>query len=864
MMPPNADDLHGPTAATLRAEGGALQALARSLVGADDAEDVVQDAAVAALRTPPQRLGSWLSATVRNLAHMRRRSAARRRAHERAAAVSAVDEANEPAAIAAQAELARAVSAAVAGLDEPFRTAVVMRFWRGMKPEAIAAELSVPRNTVRSRLQRGLEAVRVRLDQQYGKRERWSAPMLLLAHVREGSAVASGGVALWLVGGLMQVKVLVGAAAVVVAVAAVSLWSPSAASAPANATSRTTAAVAADSQPTSPLQREIVDSTAPRSGAPVVVGDAPERVAPWVANLLVVDEDQQPVADAVVTLWVAKVSGDPRHPEQRGVHMQDRHTWDPLLVLSTDATGHASIKLEFEACYAIAGKPEVGKSEEVILWHTTTASTTTKLRLLAVAVVTGRALQEDGVGASGAIVTVESQQSNSTVSYPEPIVADAEGRFRVQLQRGAYHTFVAHVGSRSSFPVHLRLRSGPPPEVLLTFPGAITITGLVMDADRKPVAGARVTAWREFHLDDPAQDPDAWEKASGTADSEGRFAIAVQSYGRYQLLAAADGRATSNLVWTETTPERAHAALQLDMLSFAHIRGRIVHGDGHPFTGITVFAKPEAGEARMFDSTPYQEEMFPGVKSSTTAADGAFALQVHPNTSWTVCVRPYVDNWRFEKHEPGVLPGREDLVITLTDEDVEEVNVDGTVTRADGQPVGAYTIDLVECNEAGKELRSSKARATIDGEHFRLERLPTGLKLAVQVELLDPQGKQLRLDGPLAPARTPQFTISRHTPPLHVRLLEWGVLPVRVLSSDGKPVSRFSVNAVDMSFLYGFSPMLPDIEGRVTLRRVPGIHRLFVLNSMESPFEQSAIIAPGLNAEVVVRLPASVTDKTSR
>jgi hypothetical protein len=33
---------------------------------------------------------------------------------------------------------------------------------------------------------------------------------------------------------------------------------------------------------------------------------------------------------------------------------------------------------------------------------------------------------------------------------------------------------------------------------------------------------------------------------------------------------------------------------------------------------------------------------------------------------------------------------------------------------------------------------------------------------------------------------------------------------------------------------------------------------------MESPFEQNAIITPGLNAEVVVRLPAKLIEKTGR
>jgi len=60
---------------------------------------------------------------------------------------------------------------------------IVLRFWRGLLPEAIAQQLGVPNNTVRSRLQPGLERLGVRLDAEQGDRERWSAPLLAFAGV---------------------------------------------------------------------------------------------------------------------------------------------------------------------------------------------------------------------------------------------------------------------------------------------------------------------------------------------------------------------------------------------------------------------------------------------------------------------------------------------------------------------------------------------------------------------------------------------------------------------------------------------------------------------------------------------------------
>src|SRR5262245_29768373 len=204
-------------AALLAGEGRALRALARSLLGPGDADDVVQEAQAAAIAAPAaaRRLGPWLTGAVRHLAKMLRRSDARRRKREQFAAREELDPRSDPAVIAAQAEVVHDVAAAVRALEEPFRTVVVLRFWRGLLPGAIARELGVPLNTVRSRLQRAIERLRAQLDRGDGGRERWSAPLLTIAGVERGAsvstAVAGGGLLLG-VGLLMKTKLLVAAA----------------------------------------------------------------------------------------------------------------------------------------------------------------------------------------------------------------------------------------------------------------------------------------------------------------------------------------------------------------------------------------------------------------------------------------------------------------------------------------------------------------------------------------------------------------------------------------------------------------------------------------------------------------------------
>jgi len=66
----------------------ALRALARDLVGAADAEDLVQETALRALRSPPAAphgLGAWLATILRRLAGNHRRGNRRRQRREGAA-----------------------------------------------------------------------------------------------------------------------------------------------------------------------------------------------------------------------------------------------------------------------------------------------------------------------------------------------------------------------------------------------------------------------------------------------------------------------------------------------------------------------------------------------------------------------------------------------------------------------------------------------------------------------------------------------------------------------------------------------------------------------------------------------------------
>jgi len=165
-----------PSGEALLEHAGFLRALAGGLLRDDArADEAVQETFVAALAHPPARrdgLRAWLAAVTRNVSLRMRRGEARRARRERAAARP--ERLSSALEIAARLDLERRVVHALERIEEPYRSALVHRYFDGFGPSAIAARLGVPVRTVESRIRRGLEKMRARLDAGPGGRRQWS------------------------------------------------------------------------------------------------------------------------------------------------------------------------------------------------------------------------------------------------------------------------------------------------------------------------------------------------------------------------------------------------------------------------------------------------------------------------------------------------------------------------------------------------------------------------------------------------------------------------------------------------------------------------------------------------------------------
>jgi len=150
------------------AHGRFVRDLARRLLAEDShgAEDLAQEVWSTALQRPPphrKSLKGWLRtvALALNANRLRRRALQREEGldgHARTEPFSA-----EQLDLATQ---RRAVARAVHDLHEPYRSVILLRFWEGLPPRAVARRLGRPIETVNTQTKRALAQLRVALQKE--------------------------------------------------------------------------------------------------------------------------------------------------------------------------------------------------------------------------------------------------------------------------------------------------------------------------------------------------------------------------------------------------------------------------------------------------------------------------------------------------------------------------------------------------------------------------------------------------------------------------------------------------------------------------------------------------------------------------
>ncbi|MCE9596171.1 MAG: sigma-70 family RNA polymerase sigma factor [Planctomycetes bacterium] len=660
-----------------------LKRLASALLGdAHAAEDVVQEAFATALARGerPTGLATWLRTVVRNLALDRKRRSARRDARERSAARH---EAATDGDALERLELIEALAREVRSLDEPFRTAVRLRYFDGLRPNQIAAKLGVPLATVDSRLVRGLERLRERLDRR-GGRERWLAA--LAAWIRPAKVP-------WMEIALMKTVTKLGVAAAVLLLAWWSwdAWSSGGGSGSSDASARASTATPENelvSTPTDAQARTVLAATAP------TIETATPRT-PQLAGI-VVDPDGLSIAEVEIG-FVADGESEPRSAPRAKSGSDGRFAIDDP---STSGALHALGETWFTL-----GAPAIGPlalpCDRVVC-------------VVPRAPLAGIVVDREGAPLEGVLVSLAFRLESLRLPMPASDLAPF-ARYATSARDGSYRIddaplfddgWLRATRAGSSARPGYSLRDVRADNGRIVFQYDRTYTRLlharVVDEHEQPIAGAYIDVGPKGHhvafprgtfvqVRSDARGEFEFPVSAGSTDE----VVTVAAVGRQSVSVEATGDAALDASWPSPF------VIRLDRRALA-IRGRVVDERGQPLTDAWV---------DLFDPTPWGtvprtddalepwadyawEELASGRKyfeHSAVGGDGRFEIgELAPRPYRLLVFDARTLHWSLS--EP-IEAGAQDVELMI-DTSVRRERVAGRVIDSSGAPVAGARVRL--------------------------------------------------------------------------------------------------------------------------------------------------------------------------
>ncbi len=696
-----------------------VRRMARTLARDEaEADDLAQDAWVAAVESPPRdgsSLRGWFATLLRHRLLNRRKAEVRRAMRE----VGAVrpGESPETADVVAHAELHRRVVDAVLALDEPYRTAVLMRYFEDLPPREIARRLGVPVETVRSRVQRAVARLRDDLDSRHGGRGRSRAVLLALAEWGERKRIAP-----WIGGGLaMAAKTKVAAGALllllVAAIAVIASVEDGAGERRGTgaADGLTAAGERLDSAPGARVGRvaDGAGGAADAAGGGASDGtDAAGRertdsgIEPGTAAVRgrVLHQGLRRAAEGVaVSLSVAGAAPRRALTDARGVFTFDGVPEDRLVGVSVETGEFAPIVVpslrldrdEVRDLGALVLEPPAVLEVSVRDWAE---------RPIEGAVVELHA----GAAAPGLQVLDWWSQASASRDIAEPVTSsatDATGTVVFsKLRPGQWAMVVSARGfARAARACWTTANASAPNPIVVRLDRGHTVTGRVVDARGRTRASAIV------RIEDSEQRIAAYAPG-GTTDAEGRFRIDGVPPGDARILVGRPGRSPSAVMMLRV-PTSGPVEV---VVGGGEVRGRVTGADG---------GAPIAG-ARVRAYTHADGTVAPAFCDTITRDDGSYTLDVGSASS---VYRFRVDRVGYSTLIVGGGPPEAALAIidgVATRDFVlgAGVRVAGTVIGPDG-PVAGATVAAFWANE-GTLLQVAGASGE-DG-HFSLQGVPAG------------------------------------------------------------------------------------------------------------------------------------------
>jgi len=201
--------------------------------------------------------------------------------------------------------------------------------------------------------------------------------------------------------------------------------------------------------------------------------------------------------------------------------------------------------------------------------------------------VRGTVVGPDGQPVPGAEVRAWGRERRDG---PQAVIADGEGRFELGLSSGPWRLVA---GSQSRFAAALELVvKGDLENVVLALGPMPTISGTVVDAAARPIAGAVVLG-----ASDPSEFVALLARDQATAGADGRFELAVGASPIWLQARAPDGRTSADLAVELVAGQRIDG-LVVAVRERASLRLRLRHENGDPAAGAHLLLMAPEGSTR--------------------------------------------------------------------------------------------------------------------------------------------------------------------------------------------------------------------------------------------------------------------------
>lgn len=592
----------GPDA--LVAHAAWMRRLALALTGREaDADDLVQEAYVAALRSPPDPARAarpWLAEVVRNAWRMRLRGERRRRTRE--AVAPAGDAPASPDALLDRAMAQRLLADCVVSLDEPYRRTVLLRYFEGLSLSRIAEVEGVAHATVRWRLSEALARLRAAMDERAG-RKHWTRALVFAPF----SSFTTGALVM-----KTKTKAAIAAALLLAAGGGAALVvhqrgnesdrdSPRAAARP-NAPERV---VGASESPAAaspgPDRRPLALISARAELDPAArQGSVEGRVVSWSSG--------EAVAGAEVALALEDGSTSSIATDREGRFRYEPDRAGRVVIASITAAGYLPFAPEWGySPIELVARPGV-RVRDVVVYLTPAID------------YTGLVVDAGGKPVAGAKVRIIDLPAGEQelIAIPDRFTSDRKGEFvfhapdfaLLEARASGHGPGRARLDGAAQGSHRLIIELAPaggPADAL----GTARISGIVLDAGGDPLPGVVVRAEATGRKGDEEQLAAAARAMTG---DDGRFALAGLDAGLYALEARDGVRAPAHADVEVAAGQTAKA--RLEMAAGAVLRGTVRDARGEPVPAFTVVVFRSEGLASV-----------PAAIRTVVDREGSFAVE---------------------------------------------------------------------------------------------------------------------------------------------------------------------------------------------------------------------------------------------